>query len=434
MGRIASLAVGAASLMVGLTAPLAVPQPPPAPAVGSPLPFQAQEIARDFGVGYAVATGDVNGDRRLDAIAISGTQLVWFENPTWTAHVLLDGQTPKDNVALAPHDIDSDGRLDVALGAAWNPRDTTGGGTLHWVRQGASGESWALLNIASEPTLHRIRWANVDGRGAPELIVAPLHGRGTSPPDWNGPGARLLVFRIPSPPATKSWEMEIADDSLHILHNFAVVRFDSDQQDDLLTASREGVHLLRRASDGTWRRTRIGEGAPGEIKMGRIGGRRILATIEPWHGHSVVLYLEPDAHSDTGRAARPADRADNAPAQVWTRRVVDDQLAGGHALGWADFDGDGQEELAAGWRDKEGGLAIYHLDREGAVVRKNTIDAGGMATEDLVIADLDADKRPDIVASGRRTANVKIYWNRTPRASAQIVGAIDGRKDGGPRR
>jgi len=40
------------------------------------------------------------------------------------------------------------------------------------------------------------------------------------------------------------------------------------------------------------------------------------------------------------------------------------------------------------------------------------IDAGGMATEDLTVADLDGDGRPDIAASGRRTSNVKIYFNR----------------------
>jgi hypothetical protein len=27
------------------------------------------------------------------------------------------------------------------------------------------------------------------------------------------------------------------------------------------------------------------------------------------------------------------------------------------------------------------------------------------------VADLNADRRPDIVASGRATRNVKIYWN-----------------------
>ena len=111
------------------------------PFAARPPVFEAREVRRDFGVGYAVTTGDVNGDKKLDVIAISGTQLVWFENPSWTQHVALDGQTPKDNVALGAQDIDGDGRLDVALAAAWNPRDTNGGGTLHWVRQPRAGAS-----------------------------------------------------------------------------------------------------------------------------------------------------------------------------------------------------------------------------------------------------------------------------------------------------
>jgi hypothetical protein len=39
------------------------------------------------------------------------------------------------------------------------------------------------------------------------------------------------------------------------------------------------------------------------------------------------------------------------------------------------------------------------------------VDDGGMATEDLAVADLNGDKRPEIVAVGRATRNVKIYWN-----------------------
>jgi hypothetical protein len=35
-----------------------------------------------------------------------------------------------------------------------------------------------------------------------------------------------------------------------------------------------------------------------------------------------------------------------------------------------------------------------------------------MACEDVMVADLDGDKDLDIVAAGRRTKNVKIYWNQ----------------------
>ena len=343
-----------------------------------------------------MTAGDVNGDKRTDIVAISGTDLVWFEAPSFEKRVILSGATPKDNVCLALEDIDRDGKVDVALGASWQPSNTTGGGTLHWVRQTADGTPWELHNISEEPTLHRIRWADVDGDGTRELVVAPLHGRGTKGPEWEGQGARLLLFRRPAKPATEPWTSEVADDMLHILHNFLPVNMDTDAHEELLTASREGVSLLDRKGANAWSRTLIGEGSPGEIKMGRVGGRRMLATIEPWHGQSVVVYAE-------GR-------------EPWARTVIESGIGGGHALGWADFDGDGDDELAVGWRDAKPvkpGVAVYDVDRNGALQSKAMVDEGGMATEDLVVADLNGDKQPDIVASGRATRNVKIYWNET---------------------
>jgi hypothetical protein len=34
-----------------------------------------------------------------------------------------------------------------------------------------------------------------------------------------------------------------------------------------------------------------------------------------------------------------------------------------------------------------------------------------MATEDLQVMDMNGDGKPDIVAAGRATKNLKIYWN-----------------------
>jgi hypothetical protein len=381
-----------AALSVGLLAAAAGDQ---APAVKT-LKFRAEQIASDFGVGYAVTTGDVNGDGRTDVVAISGTDLVWFAAPSWEKQVILTGATPRDNVCLAVHDIDRDGKLDVAIGASWQPTNTTGGGTLHWVKQGAAGAPWELYSIAEEPTLHRIRWADVDGDRNRELVVTPLHGRGTKGPDWQGQGARVLIFRPPPNPIRDAWPVEVADDTLHILHNFLPANLDKDPQEELITASREGVSVLKRKGKDAWSRTLIGEGSPGEIKMGTVAGRRMLATVEPWHGQAIVIYAE-----------QPG---------TWARTVIETELAGGHALGWADFDGDGSDELAVGWRDAKPvkpGLAIYTVDRNGALKSKVMVDEGGMATEDLVVADLNGDKQPDIAASGRATRNVKIYFNET---------------------
>jgi hypothetical protein len=342
--------------------------------------FRAQEIAAGLGVVYAVTIADVNNDRKPDVVAINQDQLLWFENPSWTRHVVVEKVTERDNVTVAPHDIDGDGRLDFALGADWQPTNTDGGGSLHWVAQ-----SGKVHPIAQEPTLHRIRWGDVDGDGPAELVVVPLHGRGTRAPAWTeGTGARILVFRIPRDPMAGRWTVEVADESLHIAHNFILVG------PEIWVASAEGVHALRRGREGRWSKRLVGEGRPGEIKLGTVGGTRHLATVEPWHGNSIVVYEE---------ASLP-----------WRRTVIEANLNQAHALAWADFDGDGSDELAVGWRGKPWGLAVYRRSNGAGWVKMPVDD--GVAVEDLAAGDLNGDGRPEIVAGGRATANIRIYWTQ----------------------
>ena len=357
--------------------------------------FRAQEIQRDFGVVYAVLIADVNHDGKPDIVAINPTQLVWYENPGWTKHVVMDGLTKKDNVCVAAHDIDGDGKLDFALGADWQPSNTQSGGSLQWVSSGGK-----VSPIAEEPTLHRMRWGDVDGDGKPELVVVPLHGRGNKGPAWEGDGSRILVFKIPANPATDPWKMEVADSSLHIVHNFIV-----SPAGEIVTASREGIHVLKRGKNGLWSKSKLGDGSPGEIKAGRLGPRqRVLATVEPWHGNSIVVYEEPPLKKGAKAVSSFANMS-------WPRQVIEDKLAGAHALGWGDFDGDGADELAVGWRDKNFGVAVYKRAKDGKWARALLVDDGGMAAEDLVVHDLNGDGKPEIIAVGRKTANIKIYWN-----------------------
>ena len=107
------------------------------------------------------------------------------------------------------------------------------------------------------------------------------------------------------------------------------------------------------------------------------------------------------------------------PDGLWQRRVLDDHLRWGHAVWCADLDGDGGDELIIGVRDdlnmKPGerrGVRIYKaLDDKGTKWGRHDVDPGGVAVEDLAAGDLDGDGKIDIVAVGRQTGNVRIYWN-----------------------
>lgn len=370
--------------------------------------FEMQEISPRVGnVCYAVATADVNGDGRPDVVAVTEDAVVWFENPTWEPRDIIRGATARDNVCLQPSDIDGDGRVDFALGASWQPTNTKGGGTLQWLGREPGSESWKVYQIGEEPTLHRLRWGDVLGAGKDQLVVAPLQGRGTKGPNWGeGAGARILVYSVPAKPAAEPWPLEVADESLHTVHNLELVDFDGDGRREILLGAWEGVFLLKKGGDGRWSRRQLGSGdqqskpfrGSSEIKLGRnADGSSFLATLEPWHGDQFVIY-------------RPGP-------DLWQRQVVDKPLSGGHAVWVADLNGDKNQDVIVGHREpsadpgrKPRGPGLIAYEAPGFAPR--AIDDGGIAVEDAAAADLDGDGRPEIIAGGRSTHNVRIYWNR----------------------
>src|SRR5262245_65736534 len=85
-----------------------------APASG-PVKLVPHDIDASFRGGYAVATADFNKDGKPDVIAnsLAVSELVWYENPSWTKHLIAPETTQIVNQAMA--DIDGDGIPEVAF-------------------------------------------------------------------------------------------------------------------------------------------------------------------------------------------------------------------------------------------------------------------------------------------------------------------------------
>ena len=397
--RFVPTAVAAAViLLVSVRTPAAIPS------------FRTEEIDKSLSIGYAVNLVDLNADGKLDVVVVDKDRVIWFENPTWKLRTVMSGQKALDNVCLDAHDIDGDGQLDLALGAGWKPGNTKQPSTLTWYRRGKNlDEPWQGFTIKyDQPTLHRMRWADLDGGGKKVLVTVPLTGPGSSAAkNWAEAGVRIEARRIPQDPTQADWPTELLSDALHVPHNFQVVNVSGEKRAEILVASYEGVSLLAKAGD-KWDVSKLGEGdqsnpaknrGSSEIKLGKLkNGTRYIATIEPWHGNQVVVYTQA------------------AGAKDWRRQVLDNQLLWGHAVSVGDLDGDGDEELVIGVRDPlqgkaKSGVRVYKADAAGEKWQKSELDPGGVAVEDAAVGDLNGDGRPDIVAVGRATKNVRIYWN-----------------------
>lgn len=375
-------------LLLPITA-LAMPEPPPAA-------FRAQTLDAELQIGYGLSVADIDGDGKQDIVLVDAKETVWYRNPEWTKHRMTGALTKLDHVCVAACDIDHDKKAEVAVGAEWNPGDTKNSGAVFTLTAPEDRtKAWSAQKQHHEPTVHRMHWVKEDG-GSHFLAVLPLHGCGNV--NTEGDGIRFLGYR---PGKAPEWPTFLINDQFHLAHNFDPVPWPGAKGEAMLVACKEGVHLLEGAGD-TWKAVRMTEKGSGEVRLGKLpDGKRMIATIEPFHGNEVVVNPE-----NSGG--------------LWSakRVMLDDSLAEGHALATADFLGLGYDQIIAGWRkpdtrEKKVGIRLYVPTAEDGSAWKlhATVDDNTMACEDFKVADLNGDGKPDIIAAGRTTRNLIVYWN-----------------------
>ena len=411
----------------------------------SPLKFERIVIDADFPGGYQVEVADVNGDKKPDIVALGGSTLAWYENPGWKKRVVSTSKQTPDIISSATADLDGDGKAEIAIAYDFSMNEPKRGKLLlaiqgakpddPWTFQpisdvnppgsdgvgiGGSGKPREPAPLGKVPSIHRLRWGfhpstrvgpgSVSFEKKLGLFVAPIFGPSAKPPAFDQEPAHVVVFDTGAEPKSGRWQ-SIGVGSAPVLHAIELIDLgNSNGFSTVLGASNLGVTHFRsgdQLSGELYRRDNLAAGAPGDAPKKRIErgpprqvqgrGGSSSAPSSPGTGRDVAIY---EAESST-------------PFKFGPRLVIDTTLNEGHALWVADVDGDGDDEVFAGFRGGTGGVLLYDFE-DGKTWDRTVLDPG-ITAQDLRGGDIDGDGTPDVVAIGGQSHNV--VWYRPIRPS-----------------
>ena len=384
-----------------------------AKANSGPVEFTTHVIAQGFRGGYMVAVADVNHDGKPDLIPMGLPEVAWYENPTWEKHVMANDL--RGLLWAAPYDMDGDGIPEFAILSDFGQDPKTSKGTLTILKsQGDPKAPWKEYKVDAVPTAHRVVWADLDGDGHKEIVLAPFIGlKGWEQPHFQD-YVPVYYWEVPKD-LEGPWKREVLDDKLYgVVHHMHALKWTPGKRDEILTAGFDGIVLHSATGRGahmkfTHKVLTKGDEAretpaagmtkgANDVRILNIKGKRFLAAQEPWHGDEMVVYTNKNGQ--------------------WERNVIFKGFVQGHEMAVADLNGDGRDDIVAvdeGRRGQAQPLSVhvfYSEDDAGTQWRHQVVDQDHMAGSGVIVQDMNGDGRPDIVAISNDS--LKYYENMGP--------------------
>ena len=352
---------------------------------------------------WSVEAVDVNGDGRLDLIAMGATKVFALVAPDWKEHVLFDSQEGKMLYCVAI-DADGDGDKDIALGRYQIPwiefRQAQAQGrelpapkgpdfSVAWIENTRQvGQPWPLHVVDRELNgVHGLCVGDINQDGRPDLMAGSISGPFfASSVAWfqaPGPGQEAMPRQIVTQGGAggRPHYLDFAD-------------LNRDGRGDILVGDSGGGTFTwweRGAVPGApWTRHLIAEekGAT-NLKAADVNGDGVPDVVGSCgHGKGVFWFEGPD----------------------WKKHVIDADLATPHALAVGDFDGDGDVDVAVA-SYTAGVVRWYENDGKGMFIAHDIDTGNQQQAYDMKTADLDGDGRIDLILAGRESRNVVWYRN-----------------------
>ncbi len=378
-----------------------------------PLRLTEQRLLGNYTYSYACAAADLDGDgdpdlTSSDAEPHSNLYLLRNDGNGQFQHSFIQKFAIEDNqpVRLERHaigDINGDGRPDVVIvdNLKWDIRWFENPGSA------ALARPWKLNRICAAgdvPGSYDVALADFDADG--DLDVAASSWRFGNRFDWfENPGR---------PDGVEVWVRHEIDSMVGETRTIAVADFNRDGFPDLLGTSRTGNQIMWYANSGRpaskpWSKTVIDS-----------------ETLAPAHGHPTDI--DGDGDQDIvmafGIAAGVGNDSLESHQVAWYENVSSSgdgaewrkhQIASGFPQGFEavaeDLDGDGDKDVVAtGWSPQG---RIGWFENTGDPTRgwkRHTIRENWPNAVTVIVADLNQDGRPDIVACAERGANELLWW------------------------